>query len=388
MSRVYTIVLLATLLDVGCAATQKEAEIPKLPPAKPEAVEALKDAARLVRLGPGNSERALERLKDAVEIDPRMWEAWYDAGYLELQRHHLDDAIAALEKSLGILPAHAPTVEALASAYLQAGRGNDAIKLLRGFLDKSPNVKEANGLRLELANAQRRANKLDDALETLRAVLRVEPRSALALNALGMVYETRGQHELADLVLHRALDIADANGHPTDAKAAAEVWNNLGLVALARQHDQEAFADFDSAARVDPTLTVARRNKAMVYLDCGDYARAAEELHAVTRADPGDVEALNALGVAERGRGNFEAAQRAYEKALAAAANGPGAADALYNLAVLQMDFKKDPDKARARLDEYLKTAPRTHARHNEAEARLRDLAKQSPPAAQSKPAS
>src|SRR5207302_6074990 len=112
----------------------------------------------------------------------------------------------------------------------------------------------------QLASAQRRANRPDDALETLRAVLRIEPRSAAALNALGMVYESRGQHELADLVLHRALDIAessrpstspaaqgrlDANGHPSDAKQAAEVWNNLGLVALARQHDQDAFADFD-----------------------------------------------------------------------------------------------------------------------------------------------
>jgi tetratricopeptide (TPR) repeat protein len=372
----------------GCAGTQKEAELPKLPPAKPEAVEAVKDAARLVRLGSGNNERALERLKDAVEMDPRLWEAWYDTGYLELQRHHLEDAINALEKAQSIYPAHTATAAALASAYLQAGRASDAVKLLRGFLDKSPNVKEANALRLQLANAQRRANRPDDALETLRAVLRIEPRSAAALNALGMVYESRGQHELADLVLRRALDIVDDKGHTSDAKQAAEIWNNLGLVALARQHDQEAFADFDSASRLDPTLTVARRNKAMVYLDCGDYAKASEELHAVTRADPDDVEALNALGVAERGRGNFEAAQRAYEKALAADPTGSSAADALFNLAVLAMDFKKDADKARTRLDEYLKIAPKAHARHNEAEARLRELAKQSPPPSQSKPSS
>jgi tetratricopeptide (TPR) repeat protein len=372
----------------GCAATQKEAEVPKLPPAKPEAVEALQEAARLVRLGPSNTERALERLKDAEEMDPRLWEAWYDTGYLELQRHHIEEAIAALEKAQSIYPAHAATVEALASAYLQSGRGVDAVKLLRGFLDKFPNAKEANALRLQLASAQRRTNRPDDALETLRAVLRVEPRSAAALNALGMVYESRGQHELAELVLRRALDIVDPNGHASDAKQAAEIWNNLGLVALARQHDQEAFADFDSASRLDSTLTVARRNKAMVYLDCGDYVKASEELHAVTKADPGDVEALNALGVAERGRGNLEAAQRAYEKAVAADPNGAGAADALYNLAVLAMDFKKDPEKARARLDEYLKVAPKAHARHNDAEARLRDLAKQAPPASQSKPSS
>jgi len=372
--------VLALVVVAGCGPAAKQAEIPKLPPAKPEAVDALKDAARLVRLGPGNLDRALERLKDAVEIDPQLWEAWYDAGWIELGRHHTEEAIAALEKAHSILPTHAPTVEALAQAYLQAARPADAVKMLRAYLDKQPNAKEANLVRVQLANAQRRANKLDEATETLRTVLRAEPRSAPALSALGMVYEARGQHELADLVLHRALDI------DKDGKAAADVYNNLGLVALARRRDQEAFADFDSASRIDPSFTVARRNKAMVYLDCGDYARATEELHAVTRADATDVEAWNALGVAERGQGHFDAAQKAYEKALAAESTGPAAADALFNLAVLYMDFKKEPQKARARLDEYLKVASPAHPRRADAEARARELAKEAPPAAQSKP--
>lgn len=378
--------LVAALVVAGCGATVKEAEVPKLPPAKPEAVDALKDAARLVRLGAGNYERALERLKDAIEIDPGLWEAWYDAGYIELQRHHPDEAITALEKALAILPTQAPTVQALAQAYLQSGRSGDAVKVLRGFVDKQPNAREANAVRVQLANALRRADKLDEALEVLRAVLKVEPRSAAALNALGMVYEARAQHELADLVLHRALDV------DKESKAAADVYNNLGLVALARRRDQEAFADFDQASRLDPALTVARRNKAMVYLDCGDYARAAEELRAVTHSDPGDVEAWNALGVAERGEGKLDAAEKAYEKALAADPNGPGAADALFNLAVLQMDFRKNPEKARARLDEYLKIASPRHPRHADAEARARELAqkygKPAPPAPQSKPGS
>ena len=366
------------LAMLGCASTAKQAEVPKLPPAKPEAVEALRDAARLVRLGPGNHDRAIERLKDAVELDPGLWEAWYDAGYLELGRHHTDEAIAALEKAQSILPSHGPTAQALGQAYLEAGRAGDAIKVLRAFLERQPNTRESNAARVQLAHALRRAGRADEALESLRTVLRAEPRSAAALNALGMVYEARGQHDLADLVLHRALDV------DKESKAAADVYNNLGLVALARRRDQEAFADFDQASRLDPALTVARRNKAMVYLDCGDYARAAEELRAVTKADPADVEAWNALGVAERGQGKYDAAQKAYEKALAADPTGPGAADALFNLAVLQMDFKKDAARARTRIDEYLKLAGPKHPRRADAEARARELAKQAPPAAKS----
>ena len=125
-----------------------------------------------------------------------------------------------------------------------------------------------------------------------------------------------------------------------------------------------------------------------VYLDCGDYGRAAEELRGVTKADPSDVDAWNALGVAERGQGKLDAAQKAYEKALAAEPNGPGAADALYNLVVLQMDFKKDPAKARARLDEYMKIATLGHPRHAEAEARAKELAKSAPPPPSPSPSS
>jgi len=94
---------------------------------------------------------------------------------------------------------------------------------------------------------------------------------------------------------------------------------------------------------------------------------------------------LEARGVAERGEGKFEAAQRAYEKALAADPNGPSAADALFNLGVLHMDFLKQPGKARARLDEYMKKAAANHPRHADAEARLRELAKSAPAPAQSK---
>jgi Tfp pilus assembly protein PilF len=242
---------------------------------------------------------------------------------------------------------------------------------LRADLPKTG--KDANAVRVHLANALRRIKKHDEAIEILRTVLKQEPRSMAALDALGMVYEARGQHELADLVLHRALDVDKEN------KTAASIYNNLGLVALARRRDQEAFFNFDQASRLDPAFTVARRNKAMVYLDCGDYARAAHELETVVKADPADVEAWNALGVAERGQRHFDAAQRAYEKALAAQPTGSAAADALFNLVVLQMDFKKDKERARARLDEYMKIAGPQHSRRADAEARARELAKTAP---------
>jgi len=367
---------LALALSLAACGGTLKGGAPKLPAAKPEAVDALKDAARSVRLGPANYERALDKLKGAVELDANLWEAYYDQGWLLLKLRRPAEAIAPLERALAILPSSGEAAELYAEACNLAGRPGDSIKALRSYLEQA-GAGARDSVRVALGAALRRAGKLDDALETLRQALRLTPRSAAALNQLGLVYHQKGQLELADLVLHRALEIDDKS--ESAAKTKAETWNNLGLVALARRRDQEAFAHFEQATKLDPTLTVARRNKAVVYLDCGDYGRAAEELRAITKSDAGDVEAWVALGVAERGRGNHDQALRAYEHALELDPQSP---DALYDLGVLQMDFKKSESKARDAFDAFLKAAPSSHPKRADAEARLKELAAKAAPAA------
>ncbi len=362
----------ASMLLIACGPRLPSGGEPKLPAAKPEAVDALKDAARMVRLGPANYERALDKLKQASELDDKLWEAHYDAGWILLQLHRPADAVPELEKAIDILPTHGPSVEALGDAYSKLGRASDAARLYKGWIDRRPDDAQSAKLRIRLGAALRRAGKLDDAIDVLRTALRAQPRSTAALNELGLVYEAKGQHELADLVLHRALDVDDKS------KAAAETWNNLGLIALARRRDQEAFAHFDQAARLDPQLTVARRNKAIVYLDCGDYARAVEELKAVTKGDADDVDAWVALGVAHRGLGQLDQAARAFEHALEV---DPELPEALYDLGVLYMDFKKQPTEARKYFEDYLKAAPETHNKRQDAQARVKELAPKPAPA-------
>jgi tetratricopeptide (TPR) repeat protein len=377
MMRVHKTFCAAALFAAASGGSQKGAETPKLPAAKPEAVEALKDAARSVRLGPANYERALERLKTAEQLDPNLWEAWYDEGWIQLKLRNAEAAVPALEKALSIVPAHAPTVVALGQALKESGRASDAAHVYEKWLASSgaKDPAQAESIRVALGGALRRAGKLDEAADALQKALRTASKATIpaALNELALVYKAKSQLELADLVLHRALEIDDKS------KAAALTWNNLGLVALQRRRDQEAFANFDQAAKLDPTLTVARRNKAMVYLDCGDYARAADELKHVTKSDADDLEAWVALGVAERGRNNLDAAQRAFDHALEI---DPDDADALFDVAVLQMDWKKEPNKARATLDKYLKAAPSQHTKRKDAEARMKDLAGSAKPPA------
>ena len=371
--------LLAALLVSGCAHEQNTSNNgPKLPPAKPEAVEAFKDGARLVRLGPANYERARERLEAAIALDPRLWEAEYDLGWLALEARSHDAAGKHFERALAIYPRHTPSLLGLGRADDALGKADQAAKAYRMYLDDRPRPEDAAPIRVALGGSLRRAGKLDAAVETLREALKAEPRSASALAGLGMVYEQKGQHELAELVLRRALEI------DPQSRLAADVWNNLGLIALHRRHDQEAFADFAAAAKIDPTLASARRNRAVVYLDCGDYDKAASELRDVVRGDASDGAAWVALGVAERGRGKLDDAEKAYRRAIEVDSSGPDGIDARYDLGVLFMDFRKDPKSARDALAEFAKLAPGKHAKLADAQSRLKELAPKAEAAPQS----
>ena len=362
--------VLAALLLSGCAHKQKvEGTGPKLPPAKPEAVEAFKDGARLVRLGPSNYDRAKDRLEAALALDPRLWEAEYDLGWLALEARSYDAAAKHFERALAVYPRHTPSVLGLGRADDALGKPDQAAKVYRAFLDDKSRSEEAAPIRIALGGSLRRAGKLDAAIETLRDALKAEPRSAPALAGLGMVYEQKGQHELAELVLRRALDI------DPKSRLAADVWNNLGLIALHRRHDQEAFADFAEAAKLDPTLSAARRNRAVVYLDCGDYDKAESELREVVHGDPSDAAAWVALGVAARGRGKADEAEKAYRKAIEVDPSGGDGVDARYDLGVLYMDFRKDPRSARNALADFVKVAPGKHPKLADAQSRLKELA-------------
>jgi Tfp pilus assembly protein PilF len=74
---------------------------------------------------------------------------------------------------------------------------------------------------------------------------------------------------------------------------------------------------------------------------------------------------------AARGDGKFDEARRAYERALDIEPDYP---PALYDLAVLYMDFDKDPAKAKDFLTQYLQAVGKDDGRRADIEMRLKEL--------------
>jgi tetratricopeptide (TPR) repeat protein len=336
----------------------------KLPPAQPNAVRDFDAAMRAVKLGgPEAADKAIERLRDAVKVDPRLWEAWYDLGVLLLGRGESGDAIGALSRALAIKQGFRPALLARAEAARQSGDTDAARADYQRALDQDPGDRTVGA---RMASLLRERKRYEDALDVIREVLRNAGADGQIYVELGLIYLDQDRLELADLVLRKALE--------ADAKLPA-VHNAMALLALERAQDQLAFERFDTATALDPTYVDARFNKAAVLLDAGDFIRAKQELDHVVELRPDDLDARVALGVAQRGLKDFDGARATWEDVVKKAPRRSSSrGDALFNLAVLEMDHLSNDKAALAALDRYLQEAGKSHPKRKEAEERKKEL--------------
>ncbi len=360
-------VVLLALFGASCGHAQPTGKSKKvapavLPKAKPEARPLFDEGVRLMALGGKNLEAARDQLTRAVGLDDKLFEAWHDLGVVEARLGRWEPARDALRKALKLQPASRKTVIALGEVLGRGRRWSEAQSL---FADESAAEPTDQDMRLRYVQALRDGGQANQALDQIKAVLAKDSKNAAAFNALGLIYFKMEKLPLAESAFRRAIEL------DSQAKATAAVWNNLGLVELARGNSQEAFQAFDKASMLDPKYREAHLNEANVYLDCGDYKRAEKQIRKAVDIDPDDPDAQLALGVALRGQKRFDEARVAYERALAVR---PNYAPALWNLAVLYMDFQQDKKRARETLTMYRKVAPRDDPKRADADARMKEL--------------
>jgi protein O-GlcNAc transferase len=374
-----TLVLWASLLASGSGlACRHGAPAPSAVarPIVPAVLAAVKNEARaefataLLALGRGTAGQAEARshLLRATELEPGFFEAWHDLGWLDASRGNFVRAASELRTALDIQPASRPTALALGESMRRAGQLEKAARFYGERLAAAPGDPELRNCYIQ---ALRDAGELPEALAQTRLALGQAggdvKQTVRAYNSLGLIYYKMQKYELAEAALRKASTL--------DGRSAF-VWNNLGLVAFARGRDQEAFLHFQRATELDPSYVEARLNKAVVYLDCGDYGRAHAELQRAIDASAtdaaADADVYVALGVASRGQGRFDEARRAYAKALELE---PEHAAALFDSGILSMDYDKDPARARASFQAFTELAEGGDPRRQEALDRLKELA-------------
>jgi predicted TPR repeat methyltransferase len=204
-------------------------------------------------------------------------------------------------------------------------------------------------------------NKLEEAAESCRAILRLQPDNASAHSNLGFALREIGQLKEAVESCRRAVTLNPDH---------AEAHNNMGMALQGLKRLDDAIVSFRQATKVAPNYAAAHSNLGISLREQGKFdeavvsCRRALELephngrmhgnlgvtlreaghieeavaicHRAVEIDPKNAEALNNLGIALRDFGSLDEAVESYAKAVAIK---PDYAEGHYNLGNVLVDL-------------------------------------------------
>lgn len=351
---------------VGCGGGSKAKPGAKtvekgIPPANPIAVQKMVEGATAAR-DPKMQTRAIALLREAIAIDPNLWEARYDLGIVLASSGDLANAEDQLKAAAKTAPDREEVAVALAEVRRRRGSTKEAAAALDDFVKDHPNALVARTL---LVTSLRDAGQHEKAISQAREVLVRRPNDATALSELALCHLGKGERDTAQLLVKQALDV--------NAKSAV-AHRVQGLVHLNGGDDALAFQSFSKAAQEDPHDTTSRLNMGAVLLRAGSYVKAAEQYRSALAASPDETIAQIGLAAALRGESDGKNAKLLDEaKALLdkVIERDPHNIAALFNMGVLQADSLKRPAEAKQYFERFLDDAPRDHPARAEAERQL-----------------
>jgi tetratricopeptide (TPR) repeat protein len=215
---------------------------------------------------------------------------------------------------------------------------------------------------LQLADALSNARRFSSALPVYQEALKLDPKSAAALERLALCLSQMGDAAGAESALNRALELSPG----------ATRWVLLGEVRVQQAKLREARDAFEAAMKLDPQMPDAFGTAGAIAYEMGDAAQAETYLRRAILLHPNHPAAHNNLGNLLGETNRFEEAQFHFEIALRLR---PDYAGARYDYALALIRARR-LDEARAQLQAILQItdAPGVSAMREEARKMLEKL--------------
>ncbi len=245
-------------------------------------------------------------------------------------------------------PESAEAMNLLGMALGEAGESDAAIDRLKLAVERRPDVTD---YWISLAKAYSKLGRLDEAVASAEAALRLEPGSAVVFAAVAALFHPWNE-ERAEFYARRALEL-DPGLDAAHSNLAAALWGQ-GRLAEAEPHCREAL-------RLNPKMLNNVLNLALILKDQGRIAEARELYRSVEPSSADNAKLCTDLGslVVECG-GDFEEARRWFRRAQALSADArPHLSEAILDL--LQGNYAAGWDRYDARKRTF---DQRIHHRH------------------------
>lgn len=232
----------------------------------------------------GQSLKATDSFKEAVRLDPKMFEAHaaLAAHYSYLGRD--EDALRTVSQALELGDQNPYLLADLGMIQIQSGALQPAIETLSRSISLRPNFAPAHSY---LGIAYERLGQMSEAARAFTESNRLDPLNATGHYNLGVTLQKLGRHAEAVAPLKRATELK------TDYAGAhhilAEAYTDLG-------DHEKALVAASEAARLRPNDFFTLTLFAIVLRNSRKYEEAIEPLRRVVQLRPDDAESLYLLG--------------------------------------------------------------------------------------------
>ena len=256
---------------------------------------------------------------DAPLADPTAWTAQWEAAQRLVSAGRTREAVEPLKRALELNPRIGVGWRLLADIQLVAGEFEAAqMNYDRTLCVVVPDP------RLWTPATAMAIGRLEEADVSLRALLAAEPANLAAAHLMAEVLVRRGQAAAAEALLNHCLERAPKLH--LARQALALILHRTGRYA-------QALAELDLLLSHEPRNTRSRAVKAAALSETGDYAAAAEVTAAILEDFPDQPQAWLVHGNGLRTLGRLDEATVAYQRC---AALDPACAEAYWSLANLK----------------------------------------------------
>lgn len=272
----------------------------------------------------GDLENAKLFFINAIDKDPKFIDAQRNYAGTLIQMEQFEEGIVALNKILENHPDDEQTLIYLAQLYIEAGKNEEAGKLLAKVLAVNPK----NEFAIELAESLQVADKVEDeqsedlllkgqktledgkpeeSLKIYSKVLEKYPQNTTALYGSGLANQILGKNEQAKKLFSQVINL-----EPEFVNA----YNNLGSILILDGKYDDAINKFEHALKLDSSNLMAQLNLADTFIEAGKYEEGIQTLMLVLKNNPGEINALLRLGNLSLEAGNYEQANRYFDQVL------------------------------------------------------------------------
>ena len=226
------------------------------------------------------------------------------------QAGRLNEARSCYERSIEQEPTHVDSWRNLGGLMRQLGMAGDALRCAEKAISLR---KEDAGLWGNAGNALRDLGRLEESEQAFRKAIKIEPANLGQILGLAITLNKGKRHwdviQLTNLIRDVTL---------TNSGALADIWLEIGNAYHCLQNKQEALKHWQWAVEAcasDKQLMMVL-NIAQVLCETGRYTDAEKMLCGQLREHPSNANLHYALGVCNKGIGQWERAVEWFEKSL------------------------------------------------------------------------